>query len=175
MKYNLKLNIGGYNYFKFNIGIDMKKIVFIMTVILSIGLADTTDEGIKAYKSGEYQKAEDLFKKACEDKNMDGCNNLGAIYENIHQDYQKAAKLYQKACDGGYALACTNLAGLYEPHELDEKEALHKKACMGGAMIGCYNLGYIYEQKAILLYKMVCDEKINLGCDNYNRLKDNHQ
>jgi len=57
-------------------------------------------EGVKQ----DYQKAIQLFEKACNGGVMIGCSNLGVGYENgvgVNKDYTKAAELYKKACEGG--------------------------------------------------------------------------
>ena len=48
------------------------------------------------------------LKKACDGKNMKGCNVLANLYldpySGLGMDYPKALELYRKACKGGYLL-----------------------------------------------------------------------
>ena len=70
------------------------------------------EQGIAFYNNKEYDKAAELFKKACDDENMRGCFNLGVTYEygnGVEKNEQKAAELYKKACDGGEMNACRSL------------------------------------------------------------------
>ena len=39
------------------------------------------EQGIAFYNNKEYDKAAELFKKACDGGDMDGCRNLGVMYE----------------------------------------------------------------------------------------------
>ena len=52
------------------------------------------------------------LKKACDGKNMKGCNVLANLYldpySGLGMDYPKALELYRKACKGGYENACRN-------------------------------------------------------------------
>lgn len=52
------------------------------------------------------------LKKACDGKNMKGCNVLANLYldpySGLGMDYPKALELYRKACKGGYDNACRN-------------------------------------------------------------------
>ena len=39
------------------------------------------EQGRSFYNNKEYDKAAELFKKACDGGDMDGCRNLGVMYE----------------------------------------------------------------------------------------------
>ena len=100
----------------------MKRILVLLVVLFSIVLfsigfsKDLTESGKEAYDKGDYQKAAELYQKACDSGVAGGCYNLGLLYDEgqgVNQDYQKAAQLFQKACDGGGALGCSNLGVLY--------------------------------------------------------------
>ena len=83
----------------------MKKVFILLVVLCSVGFSkDLTELGSEAYKKGDYQKAAELIKKACDSGEVRGCLGLGILYQKgqgVKQDYQKAAQFYQKACDGG--------------------------------------------------------------------------
>ena len=119
----------------------MKRILVLLVVLFSIGFSkDLTELGKEAYDKGDYQKAAQLYQKACDGGNVGGCSNLGVLYENgrgVKQDYQKAAQLYQKACDGGIAKGCSNLGVLYGNglsvnQDYQKAAQLFQKACDGG-------------------------------------------
>ena len=96
----------------------MKRIFVLLVVLFSVGFSEDLFElGIEAYKKGDYQKAAELYQKACDGGSADGCSNLGVLYakgRGANQDYQKAAELYQKACDLGDRLGCDNYRKLNE-------------------------------------------------------------
>ena len=53
-----------------------------------------------------------LYQKACDGGDMEGCFNLGGAYFNgdgVARDIDKAMKLFQKACDGGDMEGCNVL------------------------------------------------------------------
>ena len=83
----------------------MKRILVLLVVLFSIGFSkDLIELGDEAYDKGDYQKAAQLYQKACDSGSAMGCSNLGVLYEDgqgVKQNYQKAAQLYQKTCDGG--------------------------------------------------------------------------
>ena len=96
----------------------MKRILVLLVVLFSIGFSkDLIESGSEAYNKGDYQKAAELYQKACDGESARGCYNLGILYEDgqgVKQNYQKAAQLYKKACDGESAGGCHNLGFLYE-------------------------------------------------------------
>ena len=151
----------------------MKKFIVLLVcaVVLLVGYIVLDKSGIeppsfdpkKAYEQGkafydnkEYDKAFKSFKKACDGGDMDGCRNLGVMYEcgnGVEKNEQKAAELYKKACDGGKMLGCYNLGVMYAKGSGVEKDfgkaaELFKKACDGGDMNGCRNLDIIYKLMA---------------------------
>ncbi|MCI6178773.1 MAG: sel1 repeat family protein, partial [Campylobacter sp.] len=94
----------------------MKKIVvfLVCAVVLLVGDKsgiESSFDAKKAYEQGrafynnkEYDKAVELYKKACDGGDMRGCRSLGTMYANgngVEKDFSKAVELYKKACDGG--------------------------------------------------------------------------
>ena len=75
----------------------MKRILVLLVVLFSIGFSkDLTELGNEAYNKGDYQKAAQLYQKACDSGVAEGCSNLGDLYadgQGVNQDYQKAAQL----------------------------------------------------------------------------------
>ena len=88
----------------------MKRVFVLLVVLFSVGFSKNLFEpGQEAYSKGDYQKAAQLWQKACDEENALSCGVLGSLYaegKGLRQDYQKAVQFYQKACDGGYAAGC---------------------------------------------------------------------
>ena len=71
----------------------MKKVVVLLVCAVVLLVGDKSgiessfdpkkdyEQGEAFYNNKEYDKAAELFKKACDDGNICGCNNLGAMYE----------------------------------------------------------------------------------------------
>lgn len=124
----------------------MKRILVLLVVLFSIVFSkDLIESGNEAYKKGDYQKATQLYQKACNSGEALGCSNLGLLYEDgqgVNQDYQKAAQLYQKACDSGDAGGCLGLGLLYKNGQgvrqnFSTAKQYYGKACDLGIQIGC--------------------------------------
>ena len=146
----------------------MKKVVVLLVCAVVLLVGDTVldksgiessfdpkkdyEQGEAFYNNKEYDKAVELYKKACDGGKMSGCFNLGIMYASgngVEKDFKKAAELLKKACDGGEMFGCSNLGFMYAHGngvEKDFKKAaeLYKKACDGGNMHGCRSLDIIY-------------------------------
>lgn len=101
----------------------MKKIVCVFALIISLLGAKESIElqrGKEAYKRGDYQSALELFERACESKEAEGCSNLASMYdkgEGVKKNKAKAMQLFQKACDSGDMGICILLGIIYEDME----------------------------------------------------------
>ncbi|WP_148803698.1 tetratricopeptide repeat protein [Campylobacter concisus] len=87
------------------------------------------------------KKAKELYQKACDGGNANGCAGLGEMFFR-EQNYAKAFELYQKACDDEDGYGCGRLASLYYKGlgiEKDKSKAkeLNKKACDLGNQFSC--------------------------------------
>lgn len=69
--------------------------------------------GTAPYRSPQYlSQARDLFKQACEGRDMNGCFELGLLYESglgVTKDSKQARTLYTGACEGGLQQACVKI------------------------------------------------------------------
>ncbi|OUT09261.1 tetratricopeptide repeat protein [Campylobacter concisus] len=88
----------------------MKRILVLLVVLFSIGFSkDLTESGKEAYDKGDYQKAAQLYQKACDSGQAVGCSNLGVSYQNgqgVKQNFSTAKQYFGKACDLGLQLGC---------------------------------------------------------------------
>jgi TPR repeat protein len=78
--------------------------------------ADPYDDGMTAFKKGDYSNAIKLFEPLADEGDSRAEIQLGVIYYlglGTPQDYAKAAMLYRKAADQGNANAQQDLAELY--------------------------------------------------------------
>ena len=78
--------------------------------------ADTWDDAMAAYNSGDYKSAARLFRPFAEQGNADAQNNLGVIYANgqgVPQDYVEAVKWYRMAAEQSNAYAQYSLGVRY--------------------------------------------------------------
>ena len=96
----------------------MKIILVLLVVLFSIGFSkDLIESGKEAYKKGDYQKAAELYQKACDAGEAGGCLGLGFLYQKgqgVKQNFSTAKQYYGKACDLGLQLGCDNYRKLNE-------------------------------------------------------------
>jgi TPR repeat protein len=74
------------------------------------------DEGVAAFKQGDYAKALQEFKPLADQGIASAQFNLGLMYANgqgVAPDYQQAAKWYRLAAAQGFASAQLNLGAMY--------------------------------------------------------------
>ena len=94
----------------------MKRILVLLVVLFSIGFSkDLTELGYEAYVKGDYQKAAQLYQKACDSGNADCCAILGVFYQDgkgVKQNFSTAKQYYGKACDLGLQSGCVIYRGL---------------------------------------------------------------
>jgi serine/threonine protein kinase len=146
-------------------------------------LIEINEKGNIAYNAQDYTKAFELYTKACNGNNVDGCYTLGTMYEHgegVRQDYSRAFDLFTKACDINNT-KCNNLGNMYKSGEgvlknYDKAIELYTKACNGGNAMACNNLGNMYElgqgvsvnyPRAIELYTKACNGGV---VDGYGHL-----
>ena len=96
----------------------MKRILVLLVVLFSIGFSkDLTELGYEAYNKGDYQKAAELWQKACDSGEAWGCAILGVFYQDgkgVKQNFSTAKQYYGKACDLGLQPGCDNYKKLNE-------------------------------------------------------------
>jgi len=115
-------------------------------------VAGDWEEGVDAYKAGDYQKAIRLFKSFAEQGDAHAQYNLGFMYDNgkgVPKDHAKAFHWYRKAAEQGDAGAQYNLGLMYVNGKgvpEDDAEAVHwyRKAAEQGDAYAQYELGIMY-------------------------------
>ena len=100
----------------------------IAAAVLMLGLAAPAwagfDEGLAAYKRGDYATALREWRPLAEQGDATAQNNLGTMYDEgkgtmydegkgVPQDYAQAVKWYKKAAEQNHAKAQSNLGVMY--------------------------------------------------------------
>ncbi len=98
----------------------MKKwILFIATILTlcsSVARADDFDDGLEAYRKGNYAKAIELLRPLAAKGNGSAQFYLGNMYSDgngVTQDYKEAIKWYRLGAEQGNATAQANLGFMY--------------------------------------------------------------
>jgi len=89
---------------------------FLLTLLASLHASADFDEGLAAYKAGDYATAEEEFKKAAYKGDALAQHNLGFGYDTgdgVTQDKKEAVKWYRLSAEQGYASAQSNLGLMY--------------------------------------------------------------
>ncbi len=129
----------------------MKRIIVV--AVLMFGLAAPAwagfDEGLAAYKRGDYATALREFRTLAQQGEAKGQNGLGVMYargQGVAQDDAEAVEWYRKSAEQGYASAQNNLGVMYAKGQgvaQDDAEAMkwYHKAAEQGHASAQYNLG----------------------------------
>jgi TPR repeat protein/serine/threonine protein kinase len=145
------------------------------------------EHSVKQDPDAELRDAFALATDACAAGNLQGCDDLGTLYEagqGVAKDVVKGAALFTQACDGGLSEGCMNLgvayaAGVGVAIDSSRAAALFKQACDAGLHHGCYNLGVAYYTgsgvsrdmgQALALFQKSCDDRDATACDNLGAL-----
>ncbi len=111
------------------------------------------NEGVAAYKRGDYATALHEFRRLAEQGEAKAQFNLGNMYENgqgVPRDKARAVKWWRKAAEQGHAEAQYNLGVMYDKGQgvtQDYAKALqwYRKAAEQGLATAQHNLGNMYE------------------------------
>ena len=115
-------------------------------------VAGDYEDGLVAYRAGDYEKAFRLWKPLAEQGEAKAQNNLGSMYSfgrGVPEDDAKAVYWYRKAAEQGYAKAQFNLGSMYANGEGASKDYAkavywYRKAAKQGDTDGQLNLGLKY-------------------------------
>jgi TPR repeat protein len=131
----------------------MKKIVIALLLLVGLAYAGAFENGVKAYKNGNYKEVVKWYKKAADQGNVLAQLKLGFMYytgKGVRQNYKEALKWYKKAADQGLAYAQLDLGFMY-----------------------IKGLGVRQDKsKAKMLFGQACDNGLQKGCDNYRILNE---
>ena len=156
----------------------------------SLGLASGCSNLGFMYESGQIgqnaAKAAEFYEKGCVLGDAGGCSSLAVLYENgkgVSEDLQQAVNYYDRACSSGSVSSCAHLALLYEQVENYVYAAIyHQNACDADSAKECTLIARMYyygqgvsqnEEKAAKLFKKACDLGDEIGCKNYEIVKNN--
>ena len=126
------------------------------------------------FENFDTRKIFNLYEKACDSGNPEGCHNLGNIYHDRYprikvKDYTKASEYYEKACNAGYTESCSKRFQLLE------------EICNHNNAFGCNELGILYYKgqsvkqdynKATQFFEKACNGNNATGCNNLGFLYD---
>lgn len=126
----------------------------------------------------DLERARAMFGRACELGLLEGCNNLGYMYEvgdGVAVDLLKARDLFGLSCEGGNVAGCVLLGQvLTDPRspvaDLVRAREVLTKACEQGDMEGCSNLGVAFTEvprdlpKARAAFERSCEGGAMRGC-----------
>jgi TPR repeat protein len=126
-------------------------IVVAFSVVVAVS-AEPFQDGISAYKRGDYAAALEIFRPLAEEGNAKAQANLGLMYykgEGVPQDYAEAAKWYRRAAEQGITKAQFNLGLMYAKgigvtRDHGEAANWYRKAADQGVAEAQYNLGVMY-------------------------------
>ena len=121
-------------------------------------------------KISENSVLKEQFKKACDAKNFEKCNDFG-VFAFGKSELNLAKNAFDIACMGGINGACANL-GMTEQRlgNIQKANEILNNACDKGSGDACNNLALMNNEKE-LFYK-ACELKSALGCANLAILLD---
>lgn len=162
----------------------IKKLLLLCTVtfLLNAAFASEGDICEKYFNGKNYKNAFGSCEKACQEKDGEGCTNLGLMYHaglGVRQNTQKAKNYYEKACNLKNGSGCSNLGYMYYMGQISSRDfkkakIYYEKACNElNNHLGCLNLGNLYYmghgvkqsyKQAKKFIKKGCDLKLPEAC-----------
>ncbi len=163
-----------------NKGENMRRIVLCLLLIsgfsVSLVQADYQD-GLKAFKAGDFEQAFKEFLAEAEKGNADAQNDVGVMYSlgrGVVLDRAKAVQWFRKAAEQGHDSAQNNLGKSYfkgqgVSRDYDMAKQWYEKAVEQGNAQAQYNLGLMYYDgvgvaqdfsKAMVLFRKAADQGI---------------
>jgi serine/threonine protein kinase len=99
----------------------------------------------------EFDRAADLYRKACDGKAAAACTGFGVLFNRglgVARDAAQAATYYERGCTLGDMAGCNNLGTLYQFGSIGFRDpvkaaGLYERACTNGQLDGCANLGLL--------------------------------
>jgi uncharacterized protein len=163
---------------------------FVTTAFLATSQAGPFEDGLAAYKTGDYKTALRLMHPLAEQGHTEAQFRLGSMYRfgrGVSQDYTEAARLHQMAAKQGNAEAQLNLAVMHAKGQGVQKDATEaerwlRKAAEQGYAPAQFFVGIMYTRRqyrdyseAVRWYRMAAeqgdaDSQVNLGYMYYSGL-----
>jgi TPR repeat protein len=139
----------------------------------------------RATFESEADRAQELYKSACEKGSQDACAQYGYLLMSANS--RDAVQILADACDRQSGAACTHLAYLYAVGKIVERDDLrslefYTRGCSSGDANGCYNQGLMRDQgrgfatsaaSAAPAYEQACNEGVSKACTNLGFLYEN--
>jgi TPR repeat protein len=96
----------------------MRLPIFLAILLLGAvpGVAGPLEDGLAAYKAGDFDKAAQLLRPLADKGNADAQQKIGRLYERgkgLPKDFTQAEKWYRKAAEQGDAAAQARLGFMY--------------------------------------------------------------
>jgi len=121
--------------------------------------AGPLEDGLEAYKKGEWDKVVQLLTPLAQQGNPAAQEKLGRLYDRgkgVKRDYETAARWYRQAAEKGDARAAARLAfmlrlGIGGKRDLAEALKWYRSSAEAGASLGQAGLGFMYLEGAAAL------------------------
>ena len=101
-------------------------VVSLLSCFSWVSVADTYQDAMKAFNSGDYDSAHRISVSLAEQGHVVSQYNLGAMYYNgqgVPQDFKAAIKWYTLAAEQGFFVAAWNLSNVQD--EIRQAEPWH--------------------------------------------------
>jgi serine/threonine protein kinase len=100
----------------------------------------------------DFDRAANLYVKACNGRTAAGCTGLGVLYNRglgVTRDTTQAVVYYERGCTLGDMAGCNNLGTVYQFGSIGFRDSakaagLYERACSNAQMDGCANLGLLF-------------------------------
>ena len=142
---------------------------------------DSYNQGIDAFKQGDYVKAVEAWKNACNADYINACFNLGLSYldgQGVQKNEKQASQFMEKSCNHNDVAGCFFLGEMYAKgrgvkQDYAKAVQLLEKACNGGVGESCNNLGSLYlnglgvkknDKQANQIFERACENGVAKSC-----------
>lgn len=128
------------------------QLCFVLSLLIAPASAQDFREGLRAFQSGENEKAADIFRTLARQNNRDAQFMMGVLHEGgygVDKSFVNAADWYLKAAEAGLPSAQFNLGIFYQFGQGVRKSAAqafawHNRAARQGHASAQNNLASLY-------------------------------
>lgn len=127
-------------------------------------------------RTGHFSEAQQFYKKACDQKNLDSCYCLAQSMMTDQKPESETAQVFSQSCLSGHQDSCSFIyKNLYFLHKDQSAFDRLQKDCDKGSMRACYFMGMIHQQNGDIktaekLNKMACAKKYSYACADLAQL-----